>query len=357
MTDFPSDVKINKIILEILSASKCVYLQDLGRFVIYKHPTSDVKIYLDQLEITLSEKYRKEGFVSEDEINEELTSEFFTTEDEDLLSDIESKLKAYDTILKKRVKGSVQYIEDHKKVAEIKRQRDELLTKKDNYKQFTAEYKAREEKYFELLCQCSYELTGERTWKSVKDLFDFTDDLTKIYTILNDFLGFYLGYEPSLLRYIARHPFWRNYYISSDKGMISLFSRKTEDLSIDQLNLLAWSSLYSDINQMPLKDRPSKEIIANDDLLDQFLEEYNRKTQAEAELERQRARSQTSKALNHSNVVVTPESGNYISFQKQGLYSDPKEMTNRVNPDSTAYDEAKRVSEVKKKVAQLPSKK
>lgn len=360
MNEFPPDSKINKIILEILSAQKCVYSEELEKYIIYKHPNASMKLYLEEMESRSIKQNILEGYISEENITEDIASEFFSTEDSDTLEEIESKIKGYELIIKKRIKGSVQYLEDYKKLSDLKITRDSLLGKKSSYKQYTAEYKAREDKYFELLCHCTFDLSGNVMWKSSAELFDSfngLDELPKIYAILNNFLEFYLGYEPTLIRYIARHPFWRNYYISSDKGIINLFSsRATEDLSLDQLNLMAWSSLYSDINQMPLKDKPSREVIENDELLDQYLDEYNKKASAEAELERQKSKAQYSKALNHSNVVVTPESGNYVSFQKQGLYSDPKEMTGRAEDGATSYDDGKQMAEVKKKVAKISRK-
>lgn len=356
MNDFPSDTKVSKLILEIISGQRCCFITELNKYLVFKQPTSTFKLYLDELEETLTKKYILEGYPSEQFLNEDLILEFFSTEDQDNLDDIESKLKGYEVIVKKRIKGSIQYLEDHKIISDLKKQKESLLYKKNTYKQFTAEYKAREERYLELLCGCTYDEKGNKIWGSTQNLFDSIENLNIIYIILNKFLEFYLGQEVSIIRYIARHPFWRNYYIASNKGIIQLFSKNTEDLSLDQLNLLAWSSLYSDINEMLLKDKPSREVIENDELLDRYLEEYNRKASAEVELERQKSKTQGSKALNHNHVVLTPESNNYVSFQKQGLYNDPKELSNRTEESNTSYNESKEASLVKRKLAKIGKK-
>jgi len=355
MSDVIDDNEINTYILEILSGKRVIYFEPLNQYLCFNHPTAIQKLELDCLEKRLIQTYKSEGLTSEEDLTEDLREEFFSTDDQDELDEVESKIKAYDTIISKRIKGSVKYLEDYKKLSDMKKQKAKIESKKSNVLQLTAEYKAREDRYFELLPRNCTSTSGHQLWSSSKDYLENIKSLEVAYDLLNEYLRFYFGFEGSVLRKIARSPLWRNYYISSEKGILNLFNKNIEDLSLDQLNLVAWSNYYSDIYQLSPRDRPSQDVIENDEALDDFLEEFNRKTKAEMDLERSKSRNEKSNALKHQHSVVTPESSNYVSFHKQDMYSDPKEMSG--GESSGTIDDGQKARDAKRKLARVNSNK
>jgi len=354
MLETLDDNAVNTYILEILSAQRVFFLDTNQTYYLFKYPIALERLQLDCLEKQLALVYKKEGFTSEEDLTEDIRAEFFSTEDQDQLEQVESKIKAYKFLMKKRIKGSIQYLEDCKKLSDVSLERDLIVSKKSIVKSITAEYQAREDKYYEMVSKRCLTLDGQIIWKNRKDLLTNIQSLPLAEELLNEYLRFYFGFDNKVLRKIARHPIWRNYYINSERANLDLFSSKTEDLSSDQLRLLSWSNYYYDIYQLSPRDRPSEDILEDDDALDNYLEEYNRKTKAEIELERQKSKTKDSKALQHNHSVVTPESGNFVSFHKQGMYSDPKEMSG--GNETTGINEGEQIKEAKRKLAKVNSK-
>lgn len=349
-----SDDELYNIMLEILAGKRYVTLPSWkNQLVYFASPKYSLKKRALLLEESRVKYYSDSGLLKESEISEEDIANYFTTYDKDELEEIESKIAAYETLLKKRVQGSVQYETDLKKLEELRDSRKGLMYRRNDYKQYTADYRAREDKYLFLLVNCTYDLEDTRLWDSADEFLSACDGDFQAYSILNTFLNFYFGYDSKMLRKIARNEVCKNYYINAVKGLTNLFGDiPAPDLSIDQVNLLSWWGLYTDLNELPVKDRPSREIIEDDKRLDKFLEEYTRKTRAEQDVERNRSKSK-SKALDQQHVVVTAESENYVSFHKKGLYSDTDLITRRSEEGATSYNEKEELAKVKKKLSKV----
>lgn len=346
-----TDEEIYNIILEILVGKKYYYSNLLNEHLIFTNPTGEFKLYLNLYEKQQLEKYLEEGYISEIELNQEILEQIFTVEDQELLQEIQNKIKAYKTILIKRPKDSQQYQVDKKKLFELQVSETDLLNKRNSLNSFTAEYKAKEDKYFLLASNQIITEDGHKKWRNSEEFINNFNELIDLYGILNEYLNFYFGYNISLIRQVARNSQFRNYYISSVKGLFPLFHSKTEDLSFNQLNLLAWASFYSDIQEMPLKDRPSEEVLKDDERLDKYISEYTRKIKAEVEVERKSSILKTSKADNHQHVVVSAESENYVTLHKQDMYSDPKLVTGRVDTEAKRYNEKEERLKISKKLS------
>lgn len=349
-----SDDELYNIMLEILAGKRYVTLpawkNQTACFVAPKYPLKKRALLLEESRVKF---YSDGGLLRESEISEEDISDYFTTYDKDELEEVESKITAYEALLRKRVKGSLQYESDLKKLEELRDSRKALISRRNDYKQFTADYRAREDKYLFLLVNCTYDLEERRFWLSTDEFLSSCESDYQSYSILNSFLNFYFGYDSKMLRKIARNEVCKNYYINAVKGLTSLFGDiPAPDLSIDQVNLLSWWGLYTDLNELPVKDRPSREVIEDDERLDKFLEEYTRKTRAEQDVERNRSKTK-SKALDQQHVVVTAESENYVSFHKKGLYSDTELITRRSEEGSTSYNEKEELARVKKKLSKV----
>lgn len=334
MDNLLSQEEIYGIILEILSGERVLYVDFLNEPIIFTYPNSSDKLYSNFLEKSLTEQYIKEGYIPERDITKSLIDQFFSIEDADRLIEISSKLKSYETLLRKRVKNSPQYIEDIIKINNLKEEQTLLFNKKNEINRFTAEYKAREEKYFFIMSKYTLTLDRKRKWDSVDDILAMPS-LQDVYWLLNQYLDFYLGHGNTILRQVARSHQWRNYYLAATRGIVDLFSKDTKDMSNNQLELIAWSSWYNDIYDMTLDSRPEESIIEDDVRLDKYIDEYTKKLYAEARLSRN---SKPGSAFDADQVIITAESNNYINLHKDKAYSDPSIISGK-GQNKTSYIE------------------
>jgi hypothetical protein len=343
---------ISDLILEILSQKRILQSNQLQRVVIFKHPTAKEKLLLNCAEKQKIELYFKEGYIKEDEITEDLISDFFTLEEQEELELVQNKIKGYKLILNKRIKGSSEYLKDLNTLNELKGKEDTLLYKKDQVKQVTVEYKAKEDKYIELLSFCTLDTEENRIWNNSEELLNSFSSINQFYKFLNLYLDFYFGFDTKIIRKIARSGQWRNYYSTAEKGILKLFDQRSEDLSIDQLHLISWSNYYSNINEISLKDRPDQALLEDDAKLDAYLQAYIKKVEAEVKVSSMRSKS---KAMDKDHVIVTAESSNYVELHKNDLYSDTSTITGRSKgQNSNVYDEKKEILAKKAKGRRTP---
>lgn len=335
---------LNTAILEVLSAKKVLNIPIYPTTVVFNQPTAKQKLLVNLQETLKIDEYIKSGYISETDIFlEEVRDNIFSVEEEEELKDIISKIKGYEAILRKRLKSSTQYPIEVNKLNELRIERDILLNKKNSINLFTAEYKAREDKYITLMSLCVTDLDEKLIWNTVEDLLNSTIyTMGEVYSSLNDYLTFYFGHELSSLRQIARSHQWTTYYKGSKSGLFDLFDRKGKDLSFDQINLTVWSQFYENIEELPYKDRPSQEVIDDDDKLDAYLKEYNRRTVSELGIQNK------SKAMDNQHVVVNASADNYINLHKAGMYSDPEIIKGRVPESSTKYSEKDQITKIKR---------
>lgn len=78
-------------------------------------------------------------------------------------------------------------------------------------------------------------------------------------------------------RELSRTDPWRSLWIMKDH--ISLFANDDRELSVDQRNILVWSSMYDSVQES--MDCPTEEVIDDDDLLDGWFVLQRRKREQE----------------------------------------------------------------------------
>lgn len=316
------DYPIIDIVSEIVTGTRYVSVNENDYLL--KQPFGQVKSFLLFKEKQYASVLIQEGVISEDQIDDvpEFKENFFSTEDRERLVEVEEKVSAYEKLIKKKKALGSLIITEEDKILVFTKERDDLLSKKMAVKSFTAEYTARERYYFSLLCKCLLSEEDSYVFNSIDDLEGstiYTEN--EIYRILNSFIDFYLGKSVPEIRFIARHPYWTTFYQAAEKGIIELFDRKAQDLSIDQINLLAWSQFYSNVQGMFYKDKPSQEIIEDDERLDKYLQDYSRKVRAEQGLDSNTA------AMDRDQVIVTAGSENYRRLHRENAYSDTSVIT------------------------------
>ena len=186
-----SSSDVYSIVLEMLSGEKIVYIPSLKETIIFLAPTGKQKIYADFLEKQKLKDYLDEGYISESNISKEVQEEFFSTEDADKITELLSKVKSYEVLLRKRIKGTPQYNADLDKLNSLKKEHSLLFNKKQQVNQYTAEFKSREDKYLYLLTCCTFDLNRKIKFNNSNEL-DGISSLEGLYLILNEFLDFYL---------------------------------------------------------------------------------------------------------------------------------------------------------------------
>lgn len=347
-----SEEEVHNLINELLSSERIEYIEEYKEFIVFKVPTSSEMIYADCIEKQTLEQALKQGCVSEDNLPEEFSHTFFSVEDAEALNELETKIEGYKLLLSKRIKGTDLYKRDVDKLKELEEKKDLLLLKKSEASQYTAEYVAKEEKILTLLSLSALDLERRKKWSSKEELLD-RRSVSYVYTLLNKFLSFYWGPEVSTIRQIARSGEWRNIYLSAMKANIDIFGKSIKDLSSVQIQLLSWSMYYQSVYDLPFSDRPSEDIINNDDSLDNYMEQLSKKLKAEEKSIGKNSAKFKNKASESDHVIVSAESQDYVRLNREGLFSDTAAISNRAKESDKTYSDVKDRQQQRNKIRKL----
>jgi len=359
--------EVNQIILEIVIGEKIVHFNssiptselNYPDTFLFRQPTGFERLWANNIEKVSLLNALDMGLLRDDDLPQELIEKFFTEEDQNQLDTINNKIKAYDTMVKKGIRGSVIHEQNVQKLSDLKAEAKTLQNKRGLAKQLSADFKAAEDKYYALMVKCVLNINREPIWASLEELESETDIDYLERLLYEQFLPFLTGYGTSILRFIARSGEWGNRFYSSIHTGQPLFSKEAGDLSIDQQALLSWSIFYYDISQMAEEYKPDDDVLNNDVKLDEYIEQLSRHLKAER-LNKKKLfdRGLSQQSNNHQNVIVTADSNEYVPLHKNKVYSDPREITGRVEDSSrTAYNEASAAREAKRKLKKLKHKK
>lgn len=350
--DTLSDDDIHNIITEIVTGKRITEI-DIGRnseLVVLSYPTGDQSLKSRYIEKKALEEAKSLGLLSEEELSSSMLDQFFSAEDQEELQYYTNKVKAYKELLNKRIKDTEVYKSEQAKLREFEKKRQELQNKKSIVTVYSAEYHSRQERFFSLLVDCVSDISGKPIWRSKTEMLDSIGTEENLYSLLNKFLDFYWSYDVPILRKLARSSQWRTMFLGSIKINSSLFSRDMKDLSMVQISLLSWSMWYDSIFEMSSDDRPSEDIINDDDRLEAYMRSLNKKLKSEAENRRSDSSTARKSAKDHDNVIITANSKDYVKFHKDGMYSDTSAITNRVKgEDSTMYSDVDDIKSIKLK--------
>lgn len=112
-------------------------------------------------------------------------------------------------------------------------------------------------------------------------------------------------------REIARTDPWIRTW-SACKNPRDIFGVHTIDLNDEQRNLVAWSILYDNVLDHP--ERPSEDVIEDDDRLDGWILHQRRKREIDQFKQKIAEKTQNSKIANAGEIYITPESDKEISL-------------------------------------------
>ena len=165
----------------------------------------------------------------------------------------------------------------------------DLTSKKNAYQGNTCEGLAQIDKSLFILEECSY-VAGK---KLEMDSISSNDLLNKFYSMM-------LSEEDS--RELARSEPWKSIWALKNNGEFRLFSNKDRELSIDQKNLLVWSTMYDNIQESV--DCPSEKIISDDDALDGWFIEQKRKQEKDKAVDQIEQSISNPKIRNSQEIIV-----------------------------------------------------
>ena len=265
-----------------------------------------------------TEKLMKEKGLFSDADDEELESLYKQLEGQEKLFGMITKVPSK----KERVKSNIKII--NKKI-------EDLLFKKEQGFEHSAERKAQEAKYLYLTWRCTLDPhIKERYWDTEENFASETDIVLRR-NVLVEYIQFGVGLGISTFRAIARSNLWRVRYMTSLKTGVSLFGVPLPEYSVDQLSLAYWSHFYQSVYDMLPSDRPSDDILEDDAALDAYMKSYmeeQRKDAAEARIEK--GRDNNSPAWSHGDVLVTRSNPMYEDME----YSDTVEsLKNKTSVD------------------------
>lgn len=261
--------------------------------LLVKDPTiKDRNLYAFQKKRAF-EKAIQEGVPTEEELLlSAKESDYWTQEDELIYKNADEDIQFLKSEKKRqKIKSRIRRYEEQIQAAEEKRK--EVTAKRLELLTNSAEYYAHQASIYYLLKNSILDEDGDLLWPD-EEAFLFDQDN---YPILVVFLAKQIlngGIKDTAeYRKVARSPEWRIIWVSAKENLQSIFNRPISDLSMRQTLLIYWSRVYDSVYEDP--DRPSQEIIDDDDRLDDWL--ANRDDRKSEE------KKKSSKKLNHGKDI------------------------------------------------------
>lgn len=269
------------------------------------------------------EKNSQEGVMTEDEMSRwMIQQELWHKADDNAIKDIEKAIDDTKVELYKKYK-------DKDTVKKLKVVLRALQSKHSNlYKTKTT--------YYSNTCEGIAGL--DRTSWIIKNttflgdkLYDFVDyDVNTILSLWQQSL-----LKDGQIRELARNEPWRSLWSTYNKlGMKLFLYDNTYEITLNQKNLVVWSTLYDNIQESP--DAPPEEVINDDDMLDGWFIEQGRKRK------REQKKQQLEDSLVNKNISSSEEV--YV-MSKPDQVADIYDM----NDPTSRYTIQQRAKEIEEK--------
>ncbi|MBD3260377.1 MAG: hypothetical protein GF334_01645 [Candidatus Altiarchaeales archaeon] len=251
------------------------------RFVVFCFPTGPELLAARYTRDKTLAEAAAEGLPTIEEMDRQIQERGLLEDVDQSIKDLEERLEGQRAILNKtQIPGRRSAVEEV--ISKIQSDLYGLRSKKESYYYLTQERKADEVSYRYLAWASTYSIEGGKYWKTFDDFENETDIYFQT-EVLGHFAKFNSGLPAKKVRYLARHNLWRIRFVAATKTGAgpSLFCRRFNDLTPDQLGLLYWSNYYQSIYEMLPDDQPDQEIIEDDEKLDKYMEDYFKQKEAE----------------------------------------------------------------------------
>lgn len=275
--------------------------------LLIKHPSSfDHRVAESIYERSLKQA-QAEGLPTQEEM-EKIISErgIFGQKQIDEIEDIKKKIKAQKLVLSKTTRVPARRDRLKTIIKELEEEAALILLKKDRFLEQTRERKALEQKHLYLTWKATYNVyTEDLYWKSYEDFAAERDFLFRKRVYVEYALMHY-GLTQEVVRSIARSSLWRIRYVGALKLGESLFGRPISEYTTDQTSLLYWSQFYQSVYEMMPDERPSDEIIEDDEALDAYMNDwYDERNRDNAASKAKKGNYGKSSAWDHQETLVT----------------------------------------------------
>lgn len=141
----------------------------------------------------------------------------------------------------------------------------ELVTEKNNLLTNNAESYASLKQQRFIISKVTHREDGSLFWKTNEEFNNFTN--LELINKLTDIFFIESRISTPVIRELARTQPWRNIWLAS-KNYGNLFNKPLLELTNNQLELISWSQIYDMAYES--YERPSNDIIEDDDLLDSW---------------------------------------------------------------------------------------
>lgn len=251
--------------------------------LLFKYPTHKNQIVADLIYKKSFSEAKSMGIPTLAEVEELVkTRGIFTEEHEEEIKRLKSKIKGQEAVLAKttRVPARRDRIKDA--INKLQSEINKIQLRKEIQLENSCERKASEAKFLYLVRQNVFNVFTEELYWPSEEAFNSEPDFAFRRAVFVEYIVFSHGLKQDYLRYIARSNLWRIRYVTALKTNDSLFGVPIRDYNVDQLMLLYWSHYYQSINEMMPDERPSDEIVEDDQALDAYMKDWHADRSREA---------------------------------------------------------------------------
>jgi hypothetical protein len=266
-------------IQQIATGKKLVYIgdkDDVEKPLIFVYPSTDDLLLADIVYKESLCEAKRLGLPSMEDMELIIQKRrMYTEEDEAKIAKLRSRIEGQQVVLSKttrvparrdRIKGNIRTLQEQ--IAEIESKKEIALS-------LTQERKATEKKFLFLTRAGTVNpQTKALFWETLKE-FDNEADYVFRKKVFLDYIVFMHGLPQEISRYVSRNNLWRIRYVTALKTSDQLFGCAIGEYNIDQVTLLYWSHFYQSIYEMMPDDRPSDEIIEDDQALDAYMKDWH----------------------------------------------------------------------------------
>ena len=216
-------------------------------------------------------------------------------------------------------------------IIKARKELESLQTKRDSLLLLTAEYHARNYEFIYLFSRMILNEYDEQLWPKWKDYQNERDDY-----FINSIIFKYKHLKSPLesdFRAIVRTSSWNIIWNSAKKTASNIFNRSPSDYTREQLSLLFWSMMYDSVYES--MERPSDDIIENDDKLDKWFEEQREE------------RKKQSKRKKHDKSSTSRHPEQYVMVSNEEEADEVYEMNDKMSL-AKVQSEIRKISNSKK---------
>lgn len=196
----------------------------------------------------------------------------------------------------------------------INEELNELILTRNNLFGLTAETRAEEIKRRYVIMIVTEDVCGNQHWPTRRDFLD-SDDQVLLVNLAKAYYDNHLMNEKDI-RKIARSGEWRYRWNASQKGE-SLFGKPVSQWSELQNAIVFWSHYYESV--FSCGERPSISVIENDELLDLWVEDYNKKTRSSSKTNNEKSffgNKVAKKTKDHNEVFLRADHDDKETIRK-----------------------------------------